>query len=224
MKITHIPRFAPIALLALGFALSSDAQAGLIAGVDFENGSGGFSRSPDDLNASDGITVSSGTSGSVYEGWTLGANGNLRNDSGANSAGAFEGNYPARLQDSGATWSITIPTGVVLDLDEITFAVRGATGGTGRDIQFRTSLEGATEFLYENLNLPGRDIGWTEVTLSLTDTKYDGLTATTVDFIFTSPNGADLDAITVSGTVPEPSTLALAAFGLLGLRRRRQRA
>ncbi|MEZ5299736.1 MAG: hypothetical protein R3F11_03570 [Verrucomicrobiales bacterium] len=72
----------------------SDANAALIAGVDFEGASPStFDRTPDDLDLADGITVSSGGTTPVFDGWTLllldgtnGANGNLRNDAGANAA------------------------------------------------------------------------------------------------------------------------------------------
>lgn len=213
-------------VLALTLCLQMPASAALlIAGVDFEDGVGGWSNAPDDLNGSDGITVSSG--------WT---DGNPTNDNNANTAGAYEGNFPARLQATAAYFSITIPDGVVLDLDQVFFAVRGATGTTGapsgRQVRFRTSLEGATEWLFENTNLPGRNNSnvdnpseWVTASLNLTDAKYDGLTNTTIQFIFGTSGGVDLDGITVSGTiVPEPSSAALIGFGGLALLLRRRRS
>lgn len=223
INLTNTTRIATCTLIAAGLSLSTEAA--LIFGVDFEDGSGGFDRTPDDLNLTDGITGSSGTGDGVYDGWTLTNNGALRNDAGANSAGAYEGDFPARLQDSdGASWSINIPSGVILDLDNIFFATRGATGGGGREIKFRTSIDNPDEFLYENVNLPGRSTGWTEVDIDLADAKYKGLTDTTVEFIWISSNAADLDGIVVSGTiVPEPSSVSLVLLGMGGLALRRRR-
>lgn len=201
------PAIACIAMLTY-IVGSSVAHAELIAGVDFESGVGGFSIAPDDLNALDLVTVSTGWTGS-----------NPTNDGNANNAGAYEGIFPARLQGTDAFWSITIPSGVIVDLDQIFFAVRGATGGSGapttRTVQFRTSLDGPDEWLFENATLPGRNNDnadnpseWIQANLALTDTKYQGLTDTTIDFIFNTPSGGiDLDGITVSGTIVRPIIL-----------------
>ncbi len=197
------------------------SHAALIAGVDFENGSGGFSNAVDDLNLADGISVSATFS-------------NTGNDTGANADDAYEGTFVGRfdrrIDDTQiAVFSIIIPDTVVLDLDQITFACRAATTGNGRDLQFRTSLDSIGSYLYENLNLLGRTatpnwVGAHEPVINFTDAKYKGLTNTTVDFIWISPaGGVDIDAIVLSGTiVPEPSTALLGALGgLLLLRRRR---
>jgi len=214
-----------------------------IAGVDFEGASpSDFDRNPDDLDLADGIGVSSGTGGTMFDGWTLirksdnaSFTGLLRNDAGANSAGATTPDYPARLEsNSSGSWSIIIPDTVELDLDRIEFDVRAATGGSGRDGMFNTSLDG-TNMLWEDLNLPGRNTGWLHVSVDLSGPLYQNLTDQTVSFNWeTTTSGAiDLDTIQVFGTagpagaaVPEPSTLALAALGLLGLafcaRRRRR--
>ena len=186
------------------FAAVGSASAVPIAGVDFEDGVGGWSRSPDDLDAGDGITVSAD--------WTLQITGKLRNDAGANAAGAFEGNFPARLETGGA-FSITIPDTVVLDLTNVSFQVRGATGSTGapsgRIARFNTSLDGATlpdslgtpitgTILYDSGSLPGRPT-WTAVSIDLTDSLYKGLTDTTIYFHFYGASAVDIDAIVISG-------------------------
>jgi hypothetical protein len=228
MKITTCAMFSVFGLLVI--AISNSGSAGLIAGVDFEGASDNiYDENPDDLAASDGVTVSTGGGTGLYNGWTIvktsdgTSAGGFRNDGGATGAGGTSPDFPSRLEGGRvASFAITIDDSTALDLDRIVFDVRGGTNGTGRDVQFRTSLEGETEYLYENLNLPGRTTGgWTNVDLTLSDSKYDGLTGRTIDIVFRTPGGAiDLDTIEVYGTTsptPEPSTLALAALGLLGL-------
>ena len=210
MKFNKKMKSLPIQILSLSaiafVGLQSTGHAELIAGVDFESGVGGFSSAPDDLNVLDLVTVSTG--------WATGFPSEVpSNDDNATNAGAYEGIFPARFEGEDAFWSITIPSGVIVDLDQIFFAVRGATGGTGapttRTVQFRTSLDDPSEWLFENTTLPGRNNDgtdnpseWIQANLALTDTKYDGLTDTTIDFIFNAPSGGiDLDGITVSGTV-----------------------
>ena len=167
----------------------------------------------------------------MFDGWTLVNKGNgqsysglLRNDGGANDAGATTPNYPARLEgNSTGSWSIAIPDDVSLDLDRIEFDVRAATGGSGRDGMFNTSLDGDT-LLWEDYNLSGRNTGWLHVSVDLSGDLYQNLTDQTVSFIWnTNTSGAiDLDTIRVYGVaaavvVPEPSTLVLSTLGLLGL-------
>jgi len=220
-----------VALVAVNlFIACSTADAGLIAGVDFEGASqSNFDRNPDDYDSADGITVSSGDSNGLFSGWTLThnssgntSNGYLRNDGGANSAGATTPNYPARLEgNTTGSWSITIPDDVVLNLEKIEFDVRAATGGSGRDGMFNTSLDGST-LLWEDYALPGRNTGWSAVSVDLSDALYQGLTDDTISFAWiTNGSGAiDLDSIRVFGTagpvsVPEPASVAL--FGIFGL-------
>lgn len=220
MKISSIK--CALAAAAMLAGLAHSASAALIAGVDFENGSGGFSNAVDDLDLTDGISVSATFSGTG-------------NDTGANADTAYEGNFVGRFDrrvdnTQTAFWSITIPDTVVLDLDQITFAVRAATTGSGRDVQFRTSLDSIGSYLYENLNLPGRTAtpNWAGApvpVINFSDAKYKGLTNTTIDFIWISPaGGVDIDAVVLSGTiVPEPGCLMLLSLCLPLLARRRRR-
>lgn len=218
----------------------SAANAALIAGVDFEapGNDSLFDTSPDDYDPADGITVSSGGAAPVFNGWTLltltggnGASGNLRNDGGATSAGATSPNFPARLEGSRTgSWSITVPSGVVLNLESIRFDVRGATSGTGRDGQFTTSLETAGTYLWENLNLPGRTSGgWLPISVPLSGSTYQGLTDQTVFFTWRTPTGAiDLDTIELYGSVVSasaiPETGSCALLLILGVVARRRRS
>jgi hypothetical protein len=201
--------------------VSEPTNAEPIAGVDFEGETQSeFDRNPDDPNPDDGITVSSGTDSPMFDGWTLlffdgsgGANGNLRNDNGANTAGATTPDFPARLEGGRTgSWSITIDPGVVLNLDRIEFDVRGATGGTGRNGQFRTSLDvdepflwdpdDDGSFLWKDDNLPGRTSGdWQRIVVDLSGSLYQNLTDQTVSFIWGTTNAIDLDTIEVHGTI-----------------------
>jgi len=219
-------------MLSISFFCDT-ASAGLIAGVDFEGTSQSvFDRTPDDYDVTDGVTVSTGSNSGadLYSGWTLvrtnggsSANGNLRNDGGATGAGGTTPNFPARLEgNTRGSWSLNIADDVVLALDRIEFDVRGATNGQGRDGSFNTSLDGSN-LLWENTNLPGRTSGgWTHVSIDLSGDLYQGLTDQMIAFNWMTPNAIDLDTIQVYGTagpaaVPEPSTLALSMFGLVGL-------
>lgn len=201
-----------LALLVTPF-ISTLAHAELIAGVDFEGEAQTiFDRNPDDLNPDDEITVSSGSDGgaNLFDGWTFSrtngafiGNGLLRNDGGANAAGATTPDFPARLEgNTNGSWSIFIPEGVTLNLEKIEFDVRGATGGTGRAGQFRTSLDPEDAILWENPDLPGRETGdWQRIEVDLTGPLYQALMDQEVAFIWTTPGGAiDLDTIEVYGS------------------------
>jgi hypothetical protein len=201
------------------FAFTTPANAALIAGCDFENTPGGssFDRTPDDLDLADGITVSAD--------WTASAN-DLKHDGGAQVSPIAPSTITARLEHQ-CSWSITIPDTVTLDLTNVSFDVRGATGSDGsvsdRAITFTTSLDASTT-LYSNSALLKRPT-WTSVSVDLTAAKYKNLTDTTVTFNWEADNGGvDIDTITVSGTVPEPATMSLLALGGIAMLRRRRRA
>ncbi|MFN3168590.1 MAG: PEP-CTERM sorting domain-containing protein [Phycisphaeraceae bacterium] len=188
----------------------STTSATPLVGVDFEDGGGGFDRSPDYLTP-----IPSGPWIDLDSDWTLQSNGKLRNDNGANAAGAFEGSFPARLESGGA-FGFAIPSGLLVDLTRVSFQVRAGTGSegtpTGRNVQFNTSLDGATlpdaggtpitgDLLFDSGGLISRP-DWTPVTIDLTDSLYKGLSGTTIYFHWYAPNGAvDLDAIVISGGI-----------------------
>ena len=93
--------------------------------------------------------------------------GLLRNAGGADTAGSTMPNYPARLEgNSTGSWSITISDDVALDLDRIEFDVRAATGESGHDCMFNTSLD-CTTLLWEDYNLQDETpAGCTSVSIS----------------------------------------------------------
>jgi hypothetical protein len=172
----------------------------LIAGVDFENATNtAFDRTPDDLNPNDGISVSAD--------WTVAVPGHLRADGGAQVA-PTSGSFAARLETNGS-WSITIPDTVVLNLTNITFDVRGATGSTGvpsgRSYDFGTSLDGGLDDtpLSSGTNIIGRP-AWLAVDVDLSGAVYQGLTDTTVTFFWNGTTAVDLDSIVLHGDVVLP--------------------
>lgn len=209
---TFTPAWLPAPIAVAGMLIACHAAAAeLLAGVDFEGASQSvFDRNPDDHVPDDGISVSAGGSAPVFDGWTLlrldgtdGGNGDMRNDNGANAAGATTPNYPVRLEGGRTgSWSIAIDPGVILNLDRIEFDVRGGTNATGRDGQFRTSLDGETTYLWEDFDLPGRTTGnWQRIIIDLSGGLYQNLSDQTVSFIWRTPGGAiDLDTIEVYGT------------------------
>lgn len=139
-------------------ALAGTAFGATVVGIDFENGSGGFSQEPDDLDLTDGITVSTITTG------TGGAPAGFANDNGANSDVAFEGNFVARFESSTTPsfFDITIDNTETFNFESVSFAYRGATGGfSSREIILTASIGGGSAItLYDVDNsgntLPGR--------------------------------------------------------------------
>jgi len=216
---------------AMLVAGTASATPILIAGVDFEGSAQNvFDISPDDYAPGDGITVSSGSGSGVFDGWSISLTSNgspgtsldLRNDNGANSAGATSPNFPARMEGGRTlSWSITIDSSTIISLDRIEFDARGATSGatTTRGLAFRTSLDGSN--LWENSALIGRTAtptNWENVVVDLSGPLYQNLTHTTVSFIWSTTGGVDIDTINVyASVVPEPSTALLLGLGLFAL-------
>ena len=171
--------FAAVAMASLGLVTAS-ANAALIAGVDFEStpgatGSGNFDRTPDDLDAGDGISVSAD--------WTA---SDLRWDNGAQTSPIPPSTITARMQGQNS-WSITIPDTVNLALTDIAFHIRGGTGSAGtptsRSGAFNTSLDGGPggTILWSSPGLLSRPT-WTSVSVDLSGDIYQNLTDTTLEF------------------------------------------
>jgi hypothetical protein len=185
-----------------------------IAGVDFENAAdSAFDNSPDDLVADDGITVSSG--------WTLAGNASaVKLDTSANTAGTTSGSFVGKLNGGTVgvasmpsvtpssdyfSWSITIPSNVVLNLSEITFDLRQGTTSSSstRWAMFNTSLDGGpgSAALWGVEDPPLRGAGWTNADIDLVGDRYQGLSGTTVTFYwYNESSGSDIDSIVVLGS------------------------
>ncbi len=223
------------------------ADAALIAGTDFSdtpvfNAPGGQANldnaNTDDLDLSDDITVTNWAfaNGGKFEGWDNSAQGGMANSpvtkidgeqNNANTAPPVGGPPPANEE---AFFSINIPDTKLVDLTSVTWDWRKATGGTNqRWLAFRTGLD--ANLVFSQLG-PSRNAVVNQ-TVTLNDPKYKNLTDQTVTFHwYAGGEGSgdiDIDTIIVNGDVspiPEPSSLFLAAIGLLGLlglgRRRRR--
>jgi hypothetical protein len=189
---------------------------GSIAGVNFEDANDvEFDAAPDDHDPDDGISVSAG--------WTfVGDATGVSVDYTANAAGATSGSYVAKIGQGTKyvytmpsvtpadyfSWTITIPSNVVLNLSEITFDLRQGTDNASntRWAMFNTSLDGGPggASLWGVEVPPLRGEGWANAVVDLSEALYQGLTDTTVTFYwYCESTGCDIDTIVVKGDVVE---------------------
>jgi len=224
-------RLTPLAVLLTALAINGSARGAPIAGVDFDDGAGGFDATPDDLDPGDMITVSN---------WTFANGAGISNDGNAQTGrasapvGKFNGeNNLAQPPAGGApptggaanlhSFSITIPAGVAIDLEEVSFDFSRATGsGQQRWLAFKTSLD--SDLLFSEIGPPRPALESAVVDLS--GSQYQGLTDQTIDFQwFAGGPGTgdiDIDSILINASptlVPEPTSIAiwsLIGVGLIG--------
>ncbi len=210
----------------------ASTNAALIAGVDFSDAGGANDATPDDLNAGDGITVSTWS----FPGSTGGVSFDTNANTGRVSAPVGKLNGPvtsgvapvltAVPTDGIHQFSIAIPANVTLDLTSVSFDHSMATGGANsRWIAFNTSLD--TDLLYSQVSVARP--AFTSTSLPLSGAPYTGLSGTTVDFIwYAGGEGSgdiDIDTIVIEGTIvaiPEPSALSLLALSAFALIRRKR--
>jgi len=210
---------------------ATTAHAGLIAGIDFDDGSGVYDRTPDDLDLLDGIIVSDvgaiggGSFASVVDNSSNAGRpsppvGKLDGGGGTNPG------MGAAPTAQGAFFSITIPDGVIFDLDSVSWISSQATGTASnvRWLAFKTSLDDTLLYSAVGTHRPSFDT----VSIPFTDPMYKNLTDTTIEFQWyaggSGSGDQDMDTIVINGTVvPEPATLTLVALGLLAWRRKRRR-
>jgi len=230
-KTKTVLTLAVVAMTTLAFTTTS-ANAAPIAGIDFDDGSGAYDRTPDDLDVLDGILVSD--VGAIGAG-SFKATGDGNSNAGRPSppVGKIDGTggtnpgVGAAPTADGAFFSITIPAGVIFDLDSVDWVSSQATGTTSnvRWLAFKTSLDATLLYSAVGVHRPNLDT----VSMPFTDPMYKNLTDTTIEFQWyaggSGTGDQDMDTIVINGTiVPEPTTLSLLALGLLGWRRRRNRA
>jgi hypothetical protein len=226
--------------IAAIFITATAAQAGMIAGADFSdaavfNQAGGAIDivNTDDLDGADNVTVTNWASaggGKFQAGVDNNAQVGMPNDlvtkiDGDGAGLPTVGTLPADLNE--VSFSINIPAGTIVDLADVTWDWRQATGSaTVRWLAFRTSLD--TNLIFSEVGLIRNDFD--SETISLAGASYQGLTNQTVTFHWYAgglgSGDIDIDTIIVNGNVtPEPATMSLLALGGLALlRRRRNRA
>ena len=206
--LTIAPLIQAADILLVTEDIAVPTTVGPIAGVDFENNSNtAFNRTPDDLNPNDGITVSFDWEGSLN---VLEDNGaQVAPTSGSSTAEIDQGSSLTSLPNVApttghASWSITIPDSVTLNLSNITFDWRQGTSNPSQTRWgiFNTSIDGGPggSIAWSIENPPIRPI-WENVSVDLSGPAYQGLTNTTVTFYwYTERTGSDIDTIVLSGS------------------------
>lgn len=215
-KIQHLCRAVMVIAAALAMSVATTASAADIAGIDFNDGSGGYSVTPDDLNLADFVTTSGpvniggGSFGGAADAGAQGGRVNL--PVGRVNGPTISGTPPgvgASAPADGAFFSITIPEGVFVDLTNVSWVSSKATGGGNlRHLSFKTSLDSTLLYSQVGVIRPGFD----NVSIPLSGAPYENLTNTTVDFQWYAggegTGDMDIDEIliegNVSGTPPPP--------------------
>lgn len=189
-------------MILLGL-LISPVSALPIAGVDFDDGGGGDDITPDDLELTDGVTVSAwafagaGSIPGVDPNANAGrASAPVRKINGPNNTSA----NPPAVGDAPPTlgihsFSITIDA-TPIDLNSVKFDFSAATGSANiRWVAFRTSLDANIIFSEVGAARPA----FPTVEIDLSDPKYSNLSDQTVEFFWYcgGQGSGDLDIDTI---------------------------
>lgn len=228
-------------LVTIAFAGSASAQ---IVGSDFSdsavfNTSGGAfdDIGVDDLDTGDNITVtdwSFGNTGGILR--DTASDNQMPSDNVAKFNGASQATVDLPVVGSTAgllashSFSINIPAGTILDLEDVTFDWRKATAGTNsRWLAFNTSLD-AGNIIWSGLGVARN--GFDSESISLLAPAYQDLTNQTVTFNFYAggegTGDIDIDTIVIDGTavttaIPEPTSalgIVVVAMGFCARRRK----
>ncbi len=205
-----------------------ELRAAPVAGSDFStsavfNGGSGSADldavNTDDLNASDGISVSpwAFNGGGAFRSWSDGAQIGMPQTvviklDGDGNPRPLVGTLPAGLNEF--SFSITIPAGKTLNLSSVTWSWRKSTTSTDtRWLAFRTSLD--EQIIFSKLGQPRNGVD--NETVALSAPKYQNLTDQIVTFYWYAggegTGDIDIDTIIVNGDMAnEASSVVISEF------------
>lgn len=211
-----------ITCLSATVLLASAAHAVTISSFTF-NSANGSSSDTETLTTTSSLALGSGLSGVTYASNQLLINGLQTVGDG--------GNRFINLTDNVYfSFSITVPVGATLDLDQIAFDF-GYNNSAGYNAQVRSSHDSFASILWSQGSAASGNVAVAAKSADLSVLSgFQGVTNDTLEFRFyiadqSSSNTRNFifDNISITGTaIPEPAAALLGSLGLLALLRRRR--